>query len=413
MKKVSNHLVRRLFTACLLSLWGLGGLYANDTIRMSWTEEDAYYYTQSFSIVATNGEQFVIDWGDGGIDTLTGAQNAQSFNRVYNSAYSKHYTLTIIGLTGNCRFDSLDCKWLDRLTELSLNCPALSILDYAGNNLSTLDVSQFPNLQELGCGYNQITALDLSNNTKLRWFSCGWNLLTALDLSNNTGLEDLYCSGNLLTALDLSSNTKLITLYCNDNQLTNLTLSKDTKFLMMVDCSNNRLQLSNLYHVFKLMYNPGLPMHRLDTQRLFPQEVKVDSLIDFSEQAVFDGKNTVFAVEKNGVPANSNTYSINNGIIQFKDTGYYTISMTNAAITLPHKVIAEFNVIKSNTSVISVTNEELEITNTNYELRVTNYELQTLNIELFDVMGRNVGTWRAASNETTINISYLSCPEYG
>ena len=65
-----------------------------------------------------------------------------------------------------------------------------------------------------------------------------------------------------------------------------------------------------------------------------------------------------------------------------------------------------------NVGIIPITNEGLRITNTNYELRITNYELQPLNIELFDVMGRNVGTWRAASNETTINISYLQSGMY-
>jgi len=44
------------------------------------------------------------------------------------------------------------------------------------------------------------------------------------------------------------------------------------------------------------------------------------------------------------------------------------------------------------------------------ELRIRNYELQIMNVEIFDLMGRNVETWRAASPQAgtiEINISHL------
>ena len=108
----------------------------------------------------------------------------------------------------------LDC-WDNQLTTLDVSKnPLLEQLECKNNQLTTLDISNNPLLRSLNCGNNQLTALDVSSNLLLRNLDCGnsdndgWsnNQITSLDVSNNPALEFLNCGGNELTALDVSNN---------------------------------------------------------------------------------------------------------------------------------------------------------------------------------------------------------------
>ena len=117
---------------------------------------------------------------------------------------------------------------------------ALTILDCAQNQLTTLDVSKNTALTSLGCGANQLTTLDVSKNTKLTILHCGDNQLRTLDVSKNTALTILNCSLNQLRTLDISKNIALTSLSCGKNQLTTLDVSKNTA-LTILDCYSNQL----------------------------------------------------------------------------------------------------------------------------------------------------------------------------
>ena len=71
-------------------------------------------------------------------------------------------------------------------------------------------------LSSLGCAGNQLTSLDLSNNTALYEFGCDDNQLTSLDLSKNMELEYFTCSGNPLTKIILNQNNKIRAEYIQD-----------------------------------------------------------------------------------------------------------------------------------------------------------------------------------------------------
>ena len=459
--KHRNIILATALIACLFPLRGIGGLHAQDTIRMTWTEEDAYMYSKSFKIKAPLDEKFIVDYGDGDKDTLTGLGTGTYDWRVINHYYygsQEPHTIIVTNFTEDCKFYEcafVGCKLTDlsissltltylycsniMLSTLNLNCPALNNLYCSENQLTTLDVSKNTELWVLDCFKNQLTILDLSQNTKLVRLDCSDNLLTdlnisgctefdilvcrnnrltTLDLNNRLFLRHLNCSNNQLTVLTLSNNTKLKRIYCNDNQLMGLDISNmlaleelicynnqlsvllldDKTTLFFLDCSDNRLQLSDLYNVSKKISSPN--DRWFGTQKLLPQKIIVGDSVDFSAQSNFEGKKTVFSVKRNDTllystdyTINTKFYSIRNGIITFKDTGTYKITMTNPAIVshpnYPAEVIAEFHVVKNTiddiTEIIKIQSYELRITN--YELRVTNYELQTLNIELFDVTG--------------------------
>lgn len=69
-------------------------------------------------------------------------------------------------------------------------------LDCWDNQLTTLDVSKNPLLEQLECINNQLTTLDISNNPLLRSLNCGNNQLTALDVSSNLLLRNLDCGNS-------------------------------------------------------------------------------------------------------------------------------------------------------------------------------------------------------------------------
>ncbi len=105
-------------------------------------------------------------------------------------------------------------------------CTALKELDVSGNKLGTLDVSDCTALEILDCGYAGLTAIDVTMLPNLRELDCGRNYeITELDISQNPLLEDLHCDKNKLTALDVVGYSALEYLCCNDNAIQSLDLS--------------------------------------------------------------------------------------------------------------------------------------------------------------------------------------------
>ncbi|PWU07017.1 MAG: hypothetical protein C5B43_00935 [Verrucomicrobia bacterium] len=94
-------------------------------------------------------------------------------------------------------------------------------LDISDSKLEgELDLSDFPNLEELYCGENELTSLNLSKCNNLKKLHCPDNLLVGLNLSNCNKLEYLHCAKNHLTNLQLpSEKRKLKQLVIHDNKL--------------------------------------------------------------------------------------------------------------------------------------------------------------------------------------------------
>ena len=105
---------------------------------------------------------------------------------------------------------------------------ALTYLNFSGNQLTSLDVSQNTALTVLNGFDSQLTSLDVSQNTALTKLYVSGNQLTSLDVSQNTALFELSCSYNQLTILDVSQNLALTYLECDYNQLTSLDLRNGT-----------------------------------------------------------------------------------------------------------------------------------------------------------------------------------------
>jgi len=154
----------------------------------------------------------------------------------------------------NERIITVGTKWVGR-QNYSAGAGTMTIygnvqqFDCGGNaaNITGLNVSNNPQLQELYCYLNSIASIDIKSNTQLKGLGCFSNALTSIDVSNNTQLKLLDCSANSISSIDVSHNPQLEQLWIFDNSLTSLDLSNNTK-LTRLNCCNNSLTSIDVSH---------------------------------------------------------------------------------------------------------------------------------------------------------------------
>lgn len=119
----------------------------------------------------------------------------------------------------------------------------LIYFDMSGNNLSTVDLSIAPSLQEIRCFNNNLTSLTLpTSNTALRVLDVNNNALSSIVLPTSlANLDTLKVFRNQLSSLSLPTNiTDLVYIDASNNQLASLDVSSGTA-LKDVLCDNNVL----------------------------------------------------------------------------------------------------------------------------------------------------------------------------
>jgi hypothetical protein len=142
---------------------------------------------------------------------------------------SQNPNLTII----NCRYSAIE----NMNAPLSLNLRELWL---ARNNLSDLDVSQNINLEILSIFGNPISELDVTQNINLKMLSMDDTNISTLDLTQNPNLERLICSSNNITVLDLSQNHNLNEVYVQNNPLVSLNIKNGNNYnLTLMKADNN------------------------------------------------------------------------------------------------------------------------------------------------------------------------------
>lgn len=103
---------------------------------------------------------------------------------------------------------------------------SLLFFDCSDNDIETLDVQAFGDLEYLNCSGNKLTSLNVSGLYKLKLLDCSFNEITAF--TNTSPLNNLTyfnCSNNFLTGLPLANLPNLKNLKCAYNRLTGINLS--------------------------------------------------------------------------------------------------------------------------------------------------------------------------------------------
>ena len=168
--------------------------------------------------------------------------------------YIWHCQLTTLDLSANIELDSLSLGG-NQLTTLDLSAnTALWHLTIGESNLAIFDARSYPNLNSLSVSNLQQAELDLSNSSALLSLQIwNYNQLSALDLSCIPNLQELYINETGVSTLDLSVNTELRSLYIGDNPLTTLSLLNNPA-LMRLSIWYSRLPILDLSRNTKLEF---------------------------------------------------------------------------------------------------------------------------------------------------------------
>lgn len=208
-------------------------------------------------------------------------------------------------------------------------CPDLLQLSIDGTSVERLDVSKNEQLQILNISDTRITDIDISKNTLLQEFYCQHESgtvnpdidITSVDVSNNPNLIRLSLSGNRLTNVDLSANRYLRYINVGNNQLRNIDLSANVNLLEVI--------LSNNYFGFSTL---PLPSTEWQTYDYYQRNIPVSKTycegaeLDLSSMVLREGTVTtaaLFAVDE----ANANA------LVQL-DESYFTFDVQTGKVTL-------------------------------------------------------------------------------
>lgn len=119
--------------------------------------------------------------------------------------------LTSLDLSSNTKLEYLSGMENHSLTTVILNSPHLTEIELMENGITHIDIENCPGLERLELLKSlNLSSLDVSNNPNLKVLGVAFNNLNGLDVSNNPLLEALYVSNNAnLSALDVSQNPLL------------------------------------------------------------------------------------------------------------------------------------------------------------------------------------------------------------
>src|SRR5690554_6338751 len=119
--------------------------------------------------------------------------------------------LTSLDLSNNTKLEYLAGMENHSLTNVILNSAYLTEIELMENGITHIDIENCPALERLDLLKSlNLSSLDISNNPNLKVLGVALNKLYELDISNNPSLEVLYVSNNAkLTSLDLSQNPLL------------------------------------------------------------------------------------------------------------------------------------------------------------------------------------------------------------
>ena len=183
-------------------------------------------------------------------------------------------TANVSNLTGQL---SLYQKNVSDLTGIE-DFKRITNLFLVDNNLTSLDLSGIPQLEELHASNNDIVSVDFSKNINLLSIELSRNNnLSNVDLSNNLELLSFGCSSCNISSIDISKNTKLTSLglgvvgypdcngeFCH-NSLTSIDLSSNPNIKNISLDGNNisQIDISNLNQLESLSLQ-YIPMNFID-----------------------------------------------------------------------------------------------------------------------------------------------------
>lgn len=158
--------------------------------------------------------------------------------------HAENNSLTSIDLSQNTAVTRLTLKG-NSLTALDLSANlALETILIQQNSISTIDLTNHSSLVNFQCGDNNISTLVLPTTANgLRTLYLEENQISTLDVSMYPDLRTLVAYNNNLSSMDISNNSRVISLHVRNNNLTSLNVANgnNVNFIYMVADGNANL----------------------------------------------------------------------------------------------------------------------------------------------------------------------------
>ncbi len=284
-----------------------------------------------------------------------------------------------------------------------------------GNNmLTSLDVSNNLNLEELNCNSCGLTSLNVRNNAKLKTMQLIDCDMTSLDLSGNPQLEKLVVSSMPLTSLDVSSNLQLTSLDCSYTDIVDLDLSSNTALKELHASVSGSLNISTLTGL-EVLSCRTVPASGLDLSR-HPMLRSIN--FGYSELASLDVSQNPLLESLNVRETNITQLDLsNNPLLASLDcsyTGVASLDLSNNPLLeyldASHCQLTELKLsARDALNTLDVADNQLKV------LDVSNYSaLNTLDVagnglERLYVTGCGEITWFYASNNNLTTLDLTGC----
>jgi len=185
----------------------------------------------------------------------------EAFNNLKYLAAEMH-DLRSIDLSANVKLDTLYLAG-NQISSIDLsNNPNLRMVDVQSNGLKTISgLSNLGDLKMLNLSFNDLESFSLHNES-IEVLYVSHNLLETIDIIGSINLTNILLLSNKLKSIDLSKNSLLKTLVISGNLIENINLDQNNELTHLWISSNALLSLdvsglSKLYNL-SIHSNPNL-----------------------------------------------------------------------------------------------------------------------------------------------------------
>ncbi|CAL2055200.1 hypothetical protein [Tenacibaculum sp. 190524A05c] len=246
---------------------------------------------------------------------------------------------------------------------------SLERLICSGSRLTSIDLTNSPNLREVNLSNNNLTSISVNGLTALENLQLGGNSLSSIDVTTNTVLIDLDLSGSDITTLNVTNNTALETLDIGSNEISTIDLSNNTVLESFTFSSTplSSLDLSNNINLYYLEGEYADNLTELDLSALpLLDEVYLNDCALLTSINIKNGKNTdISDFETTGSPnltcilVDDETYSTTNWTSIDDHTSFNNISCEQVQVAI--KVYLQGAYLNPNTGEESLMRDDLRV----------------------------------------------------
>jgi len=245
-------------------LWDFGDTTTADTINSTFSHTYTGGYvapaekTISFTTINPNDATLLYAYGGSPASPNSVVDIVLSGFTTLETLYVQNNPLSVLDLSNNSNLKYLAIGGTLLTSFDGTDTPGLLTLSVGPNtNLTSLDITNNPNLTSLTADGTGLSSIDVSNNTALTTLVIYNNSISTLDISNNTVLSNLYAYSTNLSTIDLSNNTSISTIVANLCNISSISFNTGSTYanFSQMNISDNNMTSQEINDLMDLMWN--------------------------------------------------------------------------------------------------------------------------------------------------------------